>query len=184
VTVGGVFGGGTTWTVNAAGTRLKDAPVVLETCVSLTSAEPAAPDVTVTVLTSPQLPKVREAGLTVATDASLECTETTRVDDPVRLQPFLPSPLRGTTVRAVEPVSPPEVRVMTPAVPLRSFLMSSADAPTASSPVATSVPRIRASLPRTRVRLGLDTVLSLRGSPTTRLRRRCSGSAVRALSRL
>jgi hypothetical protein len=159
VTAGGVFGGGTTLTVNAAGARLKDAPVVLDTSVRVTVAEPVAPDVTVTVLTSPQLPNVREAGLAVATDVSLECTETTRVDEAVRLQPFLPSPLRGTTVRSVEPVSPPDVRVRTPAVPLRSFVMSSADAPTASRPAAASVPRIRPSLPRARVRLGFDTAM-------------------------
>ncbi len=127
--------------------------------MKVTLAEPAAPDVTVSVLTSPQLANVRDAGPTVATDVSLEWTETTSVDEPVRLQPFLPSPLRGTTVRAVEPAFPPEVRVRTPAVPLRSFLMSSADAPTASSPAAVSVPRIRPSLPRARVRFEFDTAM-------------------------
>jgi hypothetical protein len=51
---------------------LKEPPVVLEISVRVTFAVPVVPDVTVTVLTSPQLPNVMEAGLTVATDVSLE----------------------------------------------------------------------------------------------------------------
>ena len=72
MTAGGVFGGATTCTVNDAGARLNDPPVLLETCVRVTVVVPVAPEVIVTVLTSPQLPNVSEAGLTVATDVSLD----------------------------------------------------------------------------------------------------------------
>jgi hypothetical protein len=51
---------------------LKDAPVVLDVCAKLTVAVPGDPEVTVTVSTSPQLSNATEAGLAVATDASLE----------------------------------------------------------------------------------------------------------------
>ena len=77
--------------------------------------EPAASGETVTVFRSPQDPNVIDEGLIVATDVSLDDTETTSVVLAVRLQPFLPSPFWGTTKRFVVPFAPPMVNGKTTA---------------------------------------------------------------------
>jgi hypothetical protein len=87
-------------TVNVAGAKLKVAPVVFATWVTEIVAEPTWCGVTVTVGPKgsvTQLVKVIEFGLTVATAVLLDATETCSVVDLVTLQPFLPSPFRGTT---------------------------------------------------------------------------------------
>ena len=94
VTVGGVFGGGVTLTVNVAGARLNVPPVLLEVWLTLIVAVPWLCGVTVSVLTSPQDAKVTELGLTVAIPALLDETDRPSVVLPVRLQPGLPSPSR------------------------------------------------------------------------------------------
>ena len=89
--------------MNVAGARLKVPPVLFDVCDSVTVADPIATGVTVSVGVTPQLVNVIEDGLTVATPALLELTATTRVADPVRLQPFLPSAFRGVTESPAEP---------------------------------------------------------------------------------
>jgi hypothetical protein len=115
VTVGAVFGGGVTLTVNVAGARLKVPPVLLDVWLALMLAEPVATGVTVRAAVSLQLVNVTEDGLTVATLGLLELTDNTNVVLPVRLQPFLPSPFRGVTASVVVPSAPPAVRGMTSA---------------------------------------------------------------------
>jgi len=96
--LGAVFAGvgSVTVTVKVAGATLKVPAVVFEVWVKLMVAVPTPWGVTVRALVSPQLPKVTELGLTVATAALLELTENDAVVLPVKLQPFLPSPLRST----------------------------------------------------------------------------------------
>ncbi|OGO58048.1 MAG: hypothetical protein A2V85_02065 [Chloroflexi bacterium RBG_16_72_14] len=71
-----------------------------------------------------------EAGLTVATLVLLELTDTTSVVEPVRLQPFFPSPFWGTTYRPAVPFTPPTLRGITSGAASteasRLLLMSSA----------------------------------------------------------
>ena len=64
---------------------------------NVTDAVPMPTGVTVRVGVSPQLVNVTDDGLTVATAALELATETVSVVLPVRLQPDLPSPLRGVT---------------------------------------------------------------------------------------
>src|SRR5829696_5580984 len=173
VTVGAVFGGGETLTVNVAGARLNVAPVSLEVSLKLMVAEPWATGVTVSGTMSPQDPKVTELGLTVATAVSLEATDTTRVLLPVRLQPFLPSSFLGVTASCVVPFAPPTVSGMTSAAASieasRSLEMSSAPAtPTTeataiAAPASTPSPRCgRRVLPaRTLLRFPASIVLLL-----------------------
>src|SRR5450830_157876 len=129
-TTGAVFEGGATFTVNVAGARLKVPPVSFDVWARLIVAEPAACGVTVSVGVAPQLAKVTVEGLTVATDVSLEDTDTTSVVEPVRLQPCLPSSFRGWTYSCVLPATPPWFNGMTSATASmdvsRLFEMSSA----------------------------------------------------------
>src|SRR5450756_1363499 len=97
-TVGAVFdgAGAVTFTVKVTGARLNVAPVLLLVWEALIVAEPAATGVTVNGFVSPQLVKVTEEGLTVATPVLLELRLRTRVVVvPWKLQPFLPSPFLG-----------------------------------------------------------------------------------------
>jgi hypothetical protein len=101
-----------TVTVKVAGARLKVPPVSLDVWLSEIVVVPGAPDVTVRDFTSPHDPKVTLLGLAVATAGLEDRTPTTRVEDALKLQPFFTSPLVGSTLRVVEPIAPPEVRVI------------------------------------------------------------------------
>ena len=96
---GAAFGGadGFTVTEKAAGARLNVPPVELEVCDKEIVADPDACGVTVIVGVLPQLLNVSEIGETVATAELLDATATTRLVEPVRLQPLLPSPFVGFT---------------------------------------------------------------------------------------
>ena len=91
------MGGGATLTVKLTGARSNVPLVVFETSDALIVAEPCATGVTVTVGRSPHEVNVIDVGLTVATDELLVDSEMPSAVPPVRLQPFLPSPPRGTT---------------------------------------------------------------------------------------
>src|SRR5687768_8506440 len=119
--LGAVFGGGATFTMKLAvvtskvvGSGLFFAPssVVFAVSVSVMVAEPAIPGVTVRVFTSPHDVNVTEDGETAATPLLLELMEKVTIDDPVRLQPFLPSPFVGTTPSWVVRLEPPALRDM------------------------------------------------------------------------
>src|SRR5450830_1771072 len=114
-TTGAVFdgAGATTFTVKVTGTRLNVPPVSLLVWEALIVAEPAATGVTVSTFVSPQLVKVTEEGLTVATPVLLDATVSPRVVCPVKLHPDLPSPSVGLTYSVVVPVGPPTFSGMT-----------------------------------------------------------------------
>ncbi|HET8664241.1 MAG TPA: hypothetical protein VFM08_08000 [Nocardioides sp.] len=126
-----------TFTVKVAGARLKLPPELFETRLRLIVVEPAAWGVTVNIRVAPQLSKVTELGLTVATPAFDEFTATTSVVDPVRLHPFLPSRFIGSTLKVVVPFGPPTFSAMTSAsastVASRLLMMSSASAGAATT---------------------------------------------------
>src|SRR5215207_6190966 len=92
---GAVLGGGETFTVNVAGVSKNDPPVLFDVSAMVIVVLPAATGVMVTVLVSPHDVNVAVAGATVAIVGSLEVIEKLAVVPPVRLQPFLPSLLRG-----------------------------------------------------------------------------------------
>ncbi len=108
--------GAVTFTVNAAGARLKVPPVSLLTCVAVMLADPAPTGVMVSRCVSPHEVNVVVAGETVATAGVLDTRFNFRVVDPVRLQPFFPSPLVVSTASTVLPLAPPTFRGMTSAV--------------------------------------------------------------------
>jgi hypothetical protein len=121
---------------------LKVPPVLLLIWLSVIVEEPALSGMTVTVGTSPQLENVMLAGEAVATEGLLEFTLTTSVVDPVRLQPFLPSPFCVMTRNVVVPLGPPAVSAMlseaASTVASRLFAMSSATACGAASVIMAS----------------------------------------------
>jgi hypothetical protein len=65
---------------------------------------------------SPQPVNVTELGLTVATPGEEDATDTVSVVEPVRLHPFLPSPLAVMTRNVVVPFGPPTLSGITSAV--------------------------------------------------------------------
>jgi len=100
-TCGAVFAevAAATLTVNVTELTSNVPLVVLDVTDPLIVADPAATGVTVTtgpVVEVTQLVNVTLDGLTVATLASLDASETVAVVLPVRLQPFFPSPFCGT----------------------------------------------------------------------------------------
>src|SRR4051812_13686497 len=107
-TLGGVLAppGAMTLTLKTAGPKSNNRPVLLEYSLSEIVLEPALSALTLRLGVDPQLSKVMRLGVTVATLASEDATSTTRVVLPVRLQPFLLSPLVGTTARSVDPEPP------------------------------------------------------------------------------
>ena len=66
--------------------------MVFEACDTETVALPALTGVTVSVGVSPHEVNVTDDGLTVATAVSEDATLSVSTVEPVRLQPFLPSP--------------------------------------------------------------------------------------------
>jgi hypothetical protein len=70
--------GAVTLTVKVAGAGLNESPVSLLDWLTLIVVEPTLFGVTVSICAKPQLVKVTEDGLTVATEVSLELTDTTR----------------------------------------------------------------------------------------------------------
>jgi hypothetical protein len=143
-------------TVNVAGVRLNVPPVSFEVCDTEIVADPTPCGVTVNVLTSPQLVNVRVLGLTVATPAFDDATERPNALDPVRLHPFLPSPLRGTTASCVVPADPPSASGISSAaasvVASRLLVMSSAYATDASATNALNAPANNDRRPRRVIR--------------------------------
>lgn len=97
-----------TFTLKVAGARLMVAPVVFEVWPREMVAHPVPTAVTVRVLASPQLPKVKAEGLTVATVASvlLAVTESVGFPLPPKSHPCLPSLFCSTTVSVVSPAAP------------------------------------------------------------------------------
>ncbi|HEX5072919.1 MAG TPA: hypothetical protein VFW03_06940 [Gemmatimonadaceae bacterium] len=109
--------GGATFTMNVAVVKSNEPSVVFETCATVIVADPTESGVTVSVFVSPHDVKVAVGDtLTVATAGLFEETDTVSVVDPVRLQPFLPSPFLGVTVSVVVPFGPPALSGMTSAV--------------------------------------------------------------------
>src|SRR5450756_49413 len=140
-TTGAVFdgAGAVTSTLKVTGARLNVPSVVLLVWEALIVVEPTPTGVTVSTFVSPQLVKVTEVGLTVATPVLLDATVSPRVVCPVKLHPDLPASSVGLTYSVVVPVEPPTFSGKTSAtasvVVSRLLEMSSA---TATPPIPNS----------------------------------------------
>src|SRR6476619_3600105 len=110
-TLGGVLAppGAMTLTRKVAGAYSKVRPLSLAYSLTVTALEPTLSPFPASFGVAPQLSKVTRLGVTVAMLGSADVTSKTRVVLPVRLQPFLLSPLVGTTASTVEPVPPTRI---------------------------------------------------------------------------